>query len=170
MEAIAKGAGEQAWIRYCQTPPILSAGLAHSAYGGDDTLDAGVPGYFHLLSDNAHALAAGYWLNDGPYHREVCDMSVRMQASVEEARVRDAIMTLANCSISWSDELCYLPPSRIRLMQQCLPPGNPPMRPLDLFERDLPSVWHIKVKNDADAERRRPLQLQHHDRAASDAV
>jgi hypothetical protein len=74
-----------------------------------------------------------------------------MQGSVEEVRVRAALMTLANCSISWSDELCYLPPSRIRLMQQCLPPGNPPMRPLDLFERDVPSVWHLKVKNRAEA-------------------
>jgi len=151
MEAVRTGAGESAWIRYCQTPPVLSAGLANSAYGGDDTLDAGVPGQFGLLRDNAHALAAGFWLNDRAYHREVCDMSVRMQGSVEEVRVRAALMTLANCSISWSDELCYLPPSRIRLMQQCLPPGNPPMRPLDLFERDVPSIWHLKVKNRAEA-------------------
>src|SRR5207253_9840376 len=63
---------------------------------------------------------------------DLCDMSVRMQGSVEEVRVRAAIMTLANCSISWSDELTYLPSSRIRLMQQCMPPGNPPMRPLDI--------------------------------------
>ncbi len=151
MEAIRTGAGETAWIRYCQTPPILSVGLADSAYGGDDTLDAGIPGRFDVLRDNAHALAAGYWLNDRPYHREVCDMSVRMQAGIEEARVRAAIMTLANCSISWSDELCYLPPSRIRLMQQCLPPGNPPMRPLDLFERDVPSIWHIRATNSTEA-------------------
>lgn len=151
MEAVRAGAGESAWIRYCQAPPLRSAGLANSAYGGDDTLDAGVPGYFHLLRDNAHTLAASYWINDRAYHREVCDMSVRMQAGVEEARVRGAIMALANCSISWSDELCYLPPSRIRLMQQCLPPGNPPMKPLDLFERDVPSVWHLKPKNDSEA-------------------
>jgi hypothetical protein len=151
MEAVRQGAGEAAWIRYCQTPPILSAGLANSAYGGDDTLDAGIPGRFDVLRDNAHALAAGWWLNGRPYHREVCDMSVRMQGSLEEVRVRAALMTLANCSISWSDELCYLPPSRIGLMQQCLPPGNPPMRPLDLFERDVPSVWHLKAKNSADA-------------------
>ncbi len=78
-------------------------------------------------------------------------MSVRMQGSVEEARVRAALMTLANCSISWSDELCYLPPSRIRLMQQCMPPGSPPMRPLDLFEREVPSVWHLKMTNAAGA-------------------
>jgi hypothetical protein len=151
MEAIRKGAGDAAWIRYCQTPPILSAGLANSAYGGDDTLDAGIPGRFDVLRDNAHALAAGYWLNDRPYHREVCDMSVRMQGGVEEVRMRAAMMALANCSISWSDELCYLPPSRIRLMQQCLPPGNPLMRPLDLFEQSIPSVWHIRAKNDAEA-------------------
>jgi len=151
MQAIREGAGDAAWIRYCQTPPVLSAGLAHSAYGGDDTLDAGIPGRFDVLRDNAHALAAGWWLNDRPYHREVCDMSVRMQGSVEEVRVRAALMTLANCSVSWSDELCYLPPSRIRLMQQCLPPGNPPMRPLDLCERDVPSVWHLKLTNAIEA-------------------
>lgn len=146
MEAVRAGAGEAAWIRYCQTPPLLSTGLADSAYGGGDTLDAGVPGRFDVLRSNAHHLAAGYWLNDRAYHREVCDMSVRMQGSIEEARVRAAIMTLAGCSIAWSDELCYLPPSRIRLMQQCMPPGNPPMRPLDLFEREVPSIWHIPVK------------------------
>ena len=151
MRAIREGAGEPAWIRYCQTPPVLGAGLANSTIGGDDTLDAGVPGRFDLLRDHALALAAGFWLDDRPYHREVCDMSVRMQAGVEEARVRGAIMALANCSISWSDELCYLPPSRIRLMQQCMPPGNPPMRPLDLFTRDVPSVWHIRATNRVEA-------------------
>jgi alpha-galactosidase len=150
MEAVRAGAGDEAWIRYCQTPPLLSAHLADSAYGGDDTLDAGVPGTFHVLRDNARFLAAGYWINDRLYHREVCDMSVRMQADVEEARLRLAMMTLAGCSISFSDELQHLPPSRIRMMQQCLPPGAPPMRPIDLFERAVPSIWHVHCKNEAD--------------------
>jgi len=151
MQAIREGAGDSAWIRYCQTPPLLSVGLANSAYGGDDTLDAGIPGRFDVLRDNAHALAAGWWLNGRLYQREVCDMSVRMQGSLEEVRVRAALMTLANCSISWSDELRYLPPSRLRLMQQCLPPGNPPMRPRDLLEREVPSLWHVKVPHETAA-------------------
>ena len=150
MEAIRQGAGDDAWIRYCQTPPLLSVWLADSTVGGGDTLDAG-PGSFRCLLENAEALAAGWWLNDRLYHREVCDMSVRMQGGIEEVRTRAALMTLANCSISWSDELCFLPPSRIRLMQQCMPPGNPPMRPLDLFERDIPSVWHIRATNNCEA-------------------
>jgi len=36
------------------------------------------------------------------------------------------------------------------MMQQCLPPGNPPMRPLDLFERTLPSIWRVHCKTLAD--------------------
>lgn len=150
MQAVRAGAGD-AWVRYCQAPPLMSVGLADGAYGGDDTADAGQAGMFRVLRDNARILATSYWLNDRAYHREVCDMSMRMHASIEEARVRAAMMTLANTSISWSDELTYLPPSRIRMMQQCMPAGNPPMRPIDLFDRDIPSVWHIKAKNDADS-------------------
>src|SRR5439155_12718861 len=123
MEAVRGGAGTNATIRYCQTPSLLSAGLADSAYGGSDTLDAGLNGDISVLRENAQHLAASYWANERLYHREVCDLSVRMQADLEETRLRLAIMTLAGCSISFSDEFQYLPPSRIRLMQACLPPG-----------------------------------------------
>jgi len=150
MEAIRRGAGPDAWIRYCQTPPLLAAGLASSNICGGDTLDAGLGGNIEVLRTNARSLAAGYWLNDRWYHREVCDMSVRMQADVEEVRMRLAMMTLAGCSVSFSDEFQYLPPSRIRMMQQCLPPGNPPMRPIDLFDRTIPSIWRVHCKTDAD--------------------
>lgn len=150
MESLRRGAGPDAWIRYCQTPPVLSAGLADSVIGGEDTLDAGLNGDIKVLRTSARSLAAGYWLNDRVYHREVCDMSVRMQADIEETRLRMAIMTLAGCSISFSDEFQYLPQSRIRMMQCCLPPGNPPMKPIDLFERAIPSIWRIHCKNDAD--------------------
>lgn len=143
MAAIRRGAGPDAWIRYCQTPPLLSAGLASSAYIGDDTGDAGLPDWFELERRNAPLLAASYWANDRLYHREVCDMSVGTQADVEEARFKMTLMTLGGCSISFSDDFRSLDLPRIRMMQQCLPPGNPPARPLDLFERELPSMWHM---------------------------
>jgi hypothetical protein len=148
MQAVRKGAGEKAWIRYCQAPPLLAVGLADSAYGGDDTYDAGTENTMQSLRGNARSLAAGYWINDRLYHREVCDMSVRMQADVEEVRLRLAVMSLAGCSIAYSDELQHLPPSRIRMMQQCLPPGAPAMKPIDLFDRDIPSIWQIHCAKD----------------------
>ena len=150
MQAVRAGAGD-AWVRYCQGPPLLAAGLGNGSYGGDDTGDAGQAGLFRLLRDNARILATSFWVSERVHTREVCDMSIRMHADIEEARVRAAMMTLANASISWSDELQYLPPSRIRMMQQCMPPGNPPMQPVDLFEREVPSIWHLKAKNTADS-------------------
>ena len=150
MEAIRQGAGPNAWIRYCQTPPLLSVGLANSAYIGMDTGDAGLANGIDLLRKNAPLLAASFWINDRLYHREVCDMSVGMKASVEEARLRLALMTLTGCSISFSDDFRLLELARIRLMQQCLPPGNPPARPLDLFQRRIPRQWHLHCANDAD--------------------
>lgn len=101
--------------------------------------------------DSSGVLAASYWVNDRLYHREVCDMSVGAKAGLEEARLRMALMTLCGCSISFSDDFRELEPPRIRLMQKCLPPGNPAARPLDLFEREVPSVWHLHCKNEADA-------------------
>jgi hypothetical protein len=151
MAAIRRGTGPNAWIRYCQTPPLLSVGLANSSYIGDDTGDAGMPGWMHLERINAPLLAVSYWINDRLYHREVCDMSVGTKADVEEARFRLALMTLSGCSISFSDDFRSLELPRIRMMQQCLPPGNPPARPLDLFERELPSLWHMHCRNEAGA-------------------
>jgi len=94
-------------------------------------------------------LAASYWANDRLYHREVCDMSVGMKADVEEARFKMSLMTLGGCSISFSDDFRPLDLPRIRMMQQCLPPGNPTARPLDLFDREMPSLWHMHCKNEA---------------------
>ncbi len=149
MAAIRRGAGPEAWIRYCQTPPLLSAGLASSAYMGDDTGDAGLANWMHLERVNAPLLASSYWVNDRLYHREVCDMSVGANASVEEARFKMSLMAMSGCSISFSDDFRALELPRIRMMQQCLPPGNPLGRPLDLFERERPSLWHMHCKTTA---------------------
>jgi alpha-galactosidase len=146
VEAVRRGAGQDATIRYCQVPSLLAAGVADYALGGSDTLDAGLNGNIEVLRENARHLAASYWANGRLYQREVCDMSVRMQADVEEARLRLALMTLGGCSISFSDELQHLPASRIRMMQSCLPPGNPPMKPLDLFDREIPSIWRLHCR------------------------
>jgi hypothetical protein len=76
-------------------------------------------------------------------------MSVGLKAPVEEARFRMTLMTLGGCSISFSDDFRDLDLPRIRMMQKSLPPGNPPARPLDLYERAWPSIWHMRCKNEA---------------------
>lgn len=147
MAAIRRGTGPDAWIRYSQTPMFFSLGLASSDYTGADTGDAGIASWMELLRSNAPQLAASYWINDRLCHREICEMSVGNKASVEEARFRLALLTLSGCSQCLADDLRLLDLPRIRMMQQCLPPGNPLARPLDLFERELPSLWHMHCRN-----------------------
>jgi alpha-galactosidase len=149
MQAIRRGAGPNAWIRYTQTPVLYDVGLASSGNIGADTGDAGLGSWMDLERQNAALMAASYWVNDRLYHREICDMSVGMKAGIEEARFKMSLMTLGGCSISFSDDFRPLQLPRIRMMQQCLPPGNPLGRPLDLFERTMPSLWHMHCKNEA---------------------
>ena len=147
MAAVRRGAGADAWTRFVMTPPLLSVGLANGVCVGPDTMDAGVPDWIKYERENDPLLAASYWVNDRLYHREICDMSVGMKADVEEARFRLAMMTLSGSGISFSDDFRELKLPRIRMMQQCLPPGNPLARPLDLFDREMPSLWHVHCKN-----------------------
>jgi len=151
LAAIRRGAGPAAWLRFCNTPLLHSVGLADSAYIGDDTGDAGLPNWMELMRSNAPLLAASYWANDRLFHREICDMSIGPKADEEETRFRLSMMTLCGCSISFSDDLRTVPLQRIRMMQKCLPPGNPPSRPLDLFERERPSLWHVHCKKGTNA-------------------
>ncbi len=149
MKAVRRGAGADAWTRFVMTPPLLSVGLANGVCVGPDTMDAGVPDWIKYERDNDPLLAASYWANGRLYRREICDMSVGMKADVEEARFRLTMMTLGGSGISFSDDFRELKPPRIRMMQQCLPPGNPPARPLDLFDREMPALWHVHCKNPA---------------------
>ena len=149
MEAVRRGAGPDAWIRFIQTPPLVSAGPANGVCVGPDTGDAGMADWMRYARENDSLLAASYWTNGRLFRREICDMSVGIKAGVEEARFRLSLMAMSGCSISFSDDLRPLDLPRIRLMQQCLPAGNPPARPLDLFDRELPSLWHMHCKNEA---------------------
>ena len=151
MDAVRRGAGPDAWIRFIQTPPLASAGPANGVCVGPDTGDAGLTEWMKYMRENDSLLAASYWTNGRLFRREICDMSVGVKASVEEARVRLSMMAMSGCSISFSDDMRLLDLPRIRMMQQCLPPGNPPARPLDLFDRELPSLWHMHCKNQAGA-------------------
>ncbi|MCX7424326.1 MAG: alpha-galactosidase [Planctomycetia bacterium] len=146
VESIRRGAGPEAWIRYTQAPPLLVVGLANSSHMSPDTGDAG---FKATIGINSQLLAASYWANDRIFQRDVCDNSVGMKADLEEARLRLAMMCVGGCSTSYSDDFRLLEPARIRMMQQCLPPGGPTMTPLDLFQGDFPSLWRIHCKTGA---------------------
>jgi len=104
---------------------------------GDDTLDAGIRAGSDVLGIT-HALAAGWWLNDRPYHREVLRHERPQQGGVEEVRFSPA-SDLATAASHGATNSATLPPLAIRLMQQD-PPANPPCGPLICSSGEVPSV------------------------------
>ncbi|MFH1567270.1 MAG: alpha-galactosidase [Gemmatimonadota bacterium] len=144
MEAVREGAGDS-YVRYCQTPPLLSTGLADGVYATNDTLDAG-SGSWRFLLDAFRMSSAQYWIHRRLYVHEACDLSVRAQGSTEECRLRVTMLELSGSSIMFSDDLTRLPEERLRLMQQCLPAVDRAARPLNLFTAEWPDLWHLPVE------------------------
>jgi len=145
MRAIREGAGEEAYVRYCQTPPLLSAGPADGVYATMDTLDAGTSTW-PVLREVFGMSAAQYWIHGRLYNHEACDLSVRAHGSTEECRLRVTMLALSGSSIMFSDDLTKLPEERIRLMQQCMPGFTQAARPLNLFSAAEPDLWHLHAE------------------------
>ncbi|MEK7396562.1 MAG: alpha-galactosidase, partial [Candidatus Poribacteria bacterium] len=141
MQAIREGAGEDAYIRYCQTPPLLSNGLADGVYATNDTLDAGASTW-NILREVFRMSSAEYYLQ-GLYIHEACDLSIRAHAGTEECRLRVMMLALSGSSIMFSDDLTKLPEERIVMMQQTMPPFPKPARPINLFTATMPDIWHL---------------------------
>ncbi len=142
MQAVREGAGEDAYIRYCQTPPLLSIGLADGVFATSDTLDAGATTW-NVLRDVFRMSSAQYYLNE-LYVHDACDLSIRAHAGTEECRLRVMMLALSGSSIMFSDDLTKLPEERIFMMQQSIPPFPKPAKPINLFTSEMPDIWYTK--------------------------
>jgi alpha-galactosidase len=143
MLAIREGAGQDAYIRYCQTPPLLSTGVADGVFATNDTLDAGASTW-NTLREVFRMSAAQYYLHGKLYNHDACDLSVRADAGTEECRLRVMMLAFSGSSILFSDDLTRLPEERIVMMQQCIPGFPKAARPLNLFTGKMPDIWHLR--------------------------
>jgi len=143
---VREGAGEDAFVRYCQTTQLLSLGLADGVFSTNDTLDAGTHTW-PILEGVFKMSSAHYWVHGRLYNHDACDMSVRAEGGTEECRLRAMMLLLSGSSIMFSDDLTRLPEERIVLMQQCMPPLPVAARPVNLFKSAIPDIWHLRVKS-----------------------
>jgi len=68
------------------------------------------------------------------------------QLTLYEARTLSTIITLTGGMLLDSDRVGDLPPSRLTMLRQMLPPTDQVAYPLDLFERDLPEILILPVE------------------------
>jgi len=68
------------------------------------------------------------------------------QLTLYEARTLSTIIILTGGMLLDSDRVGDLPPSRLTMLRQMLPPTDQAAYPLDLFERDLPEILILPVE------------------------
>jgi alpha-galactosidase len=68
------------------------------------------------------------------------------QLSLYEARTLATVLTLTGGMLLDSDLVGELPPARLDMLRQTLPPTDRVACPLDLFERDLPEILVLPVE------------------------
>jgi alpha-galactosidase len=70
----------------------------------------------------------------------------RSQLSLYEARTLATVLTLSGGMLLDSDLVGDLPPSRLAMLRQLLPPTDRTAYPVDLFERELPETLVLPVE------------------------
>jgi hypothetical protein len=70
----------------------------------------------------------------------------RSQLTLYEARTLATVLALTGGVVIDSDLVGNLPPSRLNILRQTLPPSDQVAFPLDFFERDLPEILMLPIE------------------------
>ncbi|MBI2914999.1 MAG: alpha-galactosidase [Firmicutes bacterium] len=147
--------GDDAYLLACNLPHSHSLGIASATFTAIDVGNA----YFgrderwdHFRTRSSGLITRYYqqkrfWHNDPdviyvggnpPGFDEVSDLG--------EARMRITIVALSGGPVLLGDNLPMLPEDRLDMCTLCLPAYGVSARPVDLFTRDSPRVWDLKVE------------------------
>ncbi len=148
MEAFREGMGPDMAYHACNAPLNVAAGMCDVAWVHGDLGNPG--GRWDWLRQfardfccRAHVSGKFYWSD--PDYLQVG------QGTMEETRVRMAMMVLGGGPAFICDRLPELPEERLALIPRCLPAYGPTATPLDLFDRDeYPQIWDLPVGTDWD--------------------
>ena len=139
-----------ALVLNCNGVEMPGVGLFPLLYTCYDTGNTGYVGWRHLrqvyTAVACHLYKQGRWGVIQPS----C-LCVGPPGTLEEARVRATATFLCGGEVNISDDLTTLAEDRWQVLLATLPPLSKAAKPVDLFEADYPSVWHLRVERDWDA-------------------
>lgn len=153
---IRDAVGDDAFLLGCGAPLGPAIGLVDGMRIGPDVNptweplregDLSAPGTANALRNNiARAFThRRLWAAD-PDCLLARPRGAGSQLSLYEARTLATVLTLISGMLLDSDLVAELPPSRLAMLRQALPPTDRIARPLDLFEHDLPEVLVLPIE------------------------
>jgi len=85
-----------------------------------------------------------YWHGDVWFNDPDCLM-LRPPLTVDQARAWGSLIALSGQMVVVSEWLPGLAPERLDVLKRCIPNHGGRGRPIDLFDKDLAKVWHLRA-------------------------
>jgi alpha-galactosidase len=156
LSIIRDAIGDDAFLLGCGAPLGPAVGLVdgmrigpdvHPTWEPSQAGDLSAPGTANAIRNSiARAFTHGrLWAADPDclLARPRGDSS---QLSLYEARTLATVLALSGGLLLDSDRISSLPPARLAMLRQALPPSNEAARPHDLFHQDLPEILLLPVE------------------------
>lgn len=144
LKLVREAAGRDVFFLGCNTAQNMR--VYGASFGLVDAMRIGPdngPGWKSLLvgplagSHNYH-LHGRVWYNDPD------PLYVRASMPIEHARLIASWVAVSGQFSVSSDAYAALPADRLDILKRTLPSHHAEARPVDLFEQDLPRVWHVR--------------------------
>jgi len=132
------------------TGPISTAiGLVDGSRLGYDVFTSweGITYWGMGIKPCVRAAAINYYLHNRVFKNDPDCLVMRSpELNLDQARAWASLIALSGGIAFLSDDLTKLAPERVEIATKVLPPYGKAAKPLDLFECEYPSIWHLKVK------------------------
>ena len=89
------------------------------------------------------------WVND-PDYLVVRQAGCNSELSYREARSWASVVSVSNGIIMLGDDVTELLSDRVELIEKVLPHYDSIARPIDFFQKDVPSIYDLEVKNESE--------------------
>ena len=155
LQVIRDTVGKDVFLLACGAQTLLGAGIFNGARMSCDIIwgkNKSFPTYWQIMQNCLHTVGWRYF-----YHRKVYvndpdglvlrdwDRGDGFNCTWSEAELWTVAIAMSGGSVLSNDELEKLSDARRALYTSCLPPLDIPCRPVDCFERPVPTAYILEV-------------------------
>ena len=155
LQVIRETVGDDVFLLACGAQTLLGAGIFNGARMSCDIIwgkNKAHPTYWQIMQNCLHTVGWRYF-----YHRKVYvndpdglvlrdwDRGDGFNCTWSEAELWTVAVAMSGGSVLSNDELEKLSDARRALYTSCLPPLDIPCRPVDCFERPVPTAYILEV-------------------------
>jgi alpha-galactosidase len=139
LAAMREAMGWDTYLLGCGAPLGLAAGYVNAMRIGAD-----VAAGWGAVRRCAQAAARRYYFHGRTWWNDLDNLVVRPPLTTDQARSWATLIAITCGPILLGDDLTLLPEDRLDIYRRVMPPLIGCARPCDLFDSDIPAIWHMR--------------------------